>query len=180
MPDDAAKFPSLRQLRPHLPRRRFRKRWWWLQANPHPRLRHRRQRYGMVLQRLVPEDLPFQLGQKVRDAADLGAHRLRQLVWSGNRRRRLSRRHLEGSRGPFTAQLVRDRERESLVHRPGADHRARQTADAQEHLAKILDPLAARLAAAQMIARPLEILPIQAIVEDRTGRDAGAAILLKI
>ena len=80
----------------------------------------------------------------------------------------------------LAAQAVRDREREGLIHRPGADRCVGQTADPQQHLAEILDPLPAGLAAPEMITRPFEILAIQSIVEDRTGRDPGAAIAVKI
>ena len=55
-----------------------------------------------------------------------------------------------------------------MVHRRRADRRARQPADAQEHLAEIFDPLATGLAAAQVVAGPFEILPIEPIVEHGT------------
>ena len=122
----------------------------------------------MVLQGLVPEDLSFQLGQQVWDAADFRSRRGRQVMGRRHHRRRKCGRDLEGSHVSLGPEAIRDGEREGLVHRRRADRRARQPADAQEHLAEIFDPLATGLAAAQVVAGPFEILPIEPIVEHGT------------
>ena len=122
----------------------------------------------MVLQGLIPEDLAFQLGQQVWDAADFRSHRGRQVVGRGHHRRRKRGCELKGSRASLAPQAIGDGEREGLVHRRRADRRAWQPADAQEHLAEILDPLATGLAAAQVVTGPFEILSIEPVIEHRT------------
>ena len=51
-----------------------------------------------------------------------------------------------------------------------------QASDPDHHFAKCLDPFPARLATKKMVARPLQILAMQAVVEHRAGRDPGAAL----
>ena len=83
----------------------------------------------MILQGLVAEDLPFQLGQEVWNTADLRSYCGRQVMRRWDQWRRRRGRDLERSHASPGPEAIRDGERERLVHRRRADRRARQPAD---------------------------------------------------
>ena len=133
----------------------------------------------MVLDRFVAEDLPLQFRQEIGYGADLRPQRWGQVGRRGSAWYRRSGRDLVSAGPAFRPQPIGDREGEGFVHGCRSHRGARQAPDPQQHLAEIFDPLAAGFTASQVVARPLEVLAVEPVVEHRAGRDTGAAVALK-
>jgi hypothetical protein len=135
----------------------------------------------MVLGRLVAENLSLEVAEQVPSVRYLRANRLRRSVEhrfgrGPDRKRSREIQELCRLRAHAGAHPLRDRGGEGGVHRGRGYGRTRQAADSHHHLAELLYPLAAGLAAAEVVPRPLKVLAVKAIVENGTRRDPSAAL----